>query len=806
MVAGTAAAVVTSPSAAAVTGAGFRSNVGTATTTESDGGPPTVEGASTDALGSVDTTTITVNSSRTVINWSSFTLAGEDVLNVVFARNDPGDVVVFRVDRDASIGGTLTTFLGGVGGRRGGNVWFTTGSGVFFGPSALVDAGGLLATTGALSDADVLDGDGAFSPVDAPATSQVLIGAGAQIRGRGGLVGFLAPSVSQGAKSTIRGEEPSTEVLFGAARTFSLSLGRDSSGGNELLGLSVPTGAGSPSGLPIHVTGTVAASDVYVAPVSSGPVGAIVDGTMTATGALANGSGTVLLSAAGGIARTAIGQQVLWQPAGPSPAVNGFTVHGSLSAPSGSVAVVTPGSVALGPSAQASAPTVVVSTGGEFANGSGDDVFSAAKWMVYAPAPTSISLGPDSGRTAFWGSTIHSRPPSAVAESRYVFAERATLVFTSADAAKVFDEPAAPLPFTVSGYRDGVPGVFAGDTAATAYTGTPALASEGTTGREGAYPITIAPGTVASPAGYALSFVGDGELTVDDTSPPLITGVRTGTAGNTPWLTGDGALDWTVTELGSTVSSSAGCDDLPITVDTPVTAHTCTATSGGGSASLTVEAGRDSTPPVLTVPADRTVPTSGTSAAVAWPATTATDNLTAAPATSCAPPSGSTFSLGRTTVRCTASDAAGNTTTRSFNVTVGTPSVAFDRPIDAAPVMNIAKLGRVIPVKATVTVDGQPLTSASAEPVSLRVLGATSCTAAATTDDIEVYAAGSSSTGNLMRWDAAGGRWTYNLDTSSFGMKANSCYRVDVYAGGTVSEGTASGGSLAGSFFVQAKK
>ena len=37
---------------------------------------------------------------------------------------------------------------------------------------------------------------------------------------------------------------------------------------------------------------------------------------------------------------------------------------------------------------------------------------------------------------------------------------------------------------------------------------------------------------------------------------------------------------------------------------------------------------------------------------------------------SCVPASGSTFPIGTSTVLCTASDAAGNTATRSFTVTV----------------------------------------------------------------------------------------------------------------------------------------
>jgi len=46
----------------------------------------------------------------------------------------------------------------------------------------------------------------------------------------------------------------------------------------------------------------------------------------------------------------------------------------------------------------------------------------------------------------------------------------------------------------------------------------------------------------------------------------------------------------------------------------------------------------------------------------------------------------------------------------------------------------------------------------------------------------------------------------YNLDTSAFAMKANACYRVSVFYGGTVTGDRATGGVLAGWFFVQTKK
>jgi hypothetical protein len=48
----------------------------------------------------------------------------------------------------------------------------------------------------------------------------------------------------------------------------------------------------------------------------------------------------------------------------------------------------------------------------------------------------------------------------------------------------------------------------------------------------------------------------------------------------------------------------------------------------------------------------------------------ATDAVDPAPALSCTPPSGSTFPVGTTSVTCTATDAAGNSATASFDVTV----------------------------------------------------------------------------------------------------------------------------------------
>jgi hypothetical protein len=78
----------------------------------------------------------------------------------------------------------------------------------------------------------------------------------------------------------------------------------------------------------------------------------------------------------------------------------------------------------------------------------------------------------------------------------------------------------------------------------------------------------------------------------------------------------------------------------------------------------------DTVAPVLTVPATITVDATGPGGAAVTYTATATDDVTANPTVSCLPPSGSTFPIGTTTVACTATDAAGNSSAGSFNVVV----------------------------------------------------------------------------------------------------------------------------------------
>ena len=119
----------------------------------------------------------------------------------------------------------------------------------------------------------------------------------------------------------------------------------------------------------------------------------------------------------------------------------------------------------------------------------------------------------------------------------------------------------------------------------------------------------------------------------------------------------------------------------------------------------------DTTPPVLSLPADTTVAATGPNGAVVSFTATAKDDTDPSPTVSCTPTSGSTFAIGATTVTCTATDASGNTATGSFTVTVvdTTPpvlNVPANRMIDAT-----SSAGAVVAyaVSATDTVDLAPV-------------------------------------------------------------------------------------------------
>ena len=147
--------------------------------------------------------------------------------------------------------------------------------------------------------------------------------------------------------------------------------------------------------------------------------------------------------------------------------------------------------------------------------------------------------------------------------------------------------------------------------------------------------------------------------------------------------------DMTVTALdvtGVVVTFSASANDL---VDGPVPV-TCTPASGmmfpigtttvncsatdthnnTGTATFNVTVVMDTTPPVLTLPANMTVDALSASGAVVNFTASANDLVDGPVPVTCSPVSGSLFPLGKTTVNCSATDSHGNSASESFTVTV----------------------------------------------------------------------------------------------------------------------------------------
>ena len=162
-------------------------------------------------------------------------------------------------------------------------------------------------------------------------------------------------------------------------------------------------------------------------------------------------------------------------------------------------------------------------------------------------------------------------------------------------------------------------------------------------------------------------------LTASDSTPPVITPHVTGTAGNGGWYIGAATtVTWNVSDPESGIASQSGCDPTTLTADTPGTTLTCTATNGAGlTASKSITIAIDHTPPAIVPPPSQTVgQTQAGGASVTYPAPAIVETGSGLASASCVPPSGTLFAPGTTTVTCTATDVAGNSSAAQFLVTV----------------------------------------------------------------------------------------------------------------------------------------
>jgi hypothetical protein len=180
-------------------------------------------------------------------------------------------------------------------------------------------------------------------------------------------------------------------------------------------------------------------------------------------------------------------------------------------------------------------------------------------------------------------------------------------------------------------------------------------------------------------------------VTVVDTTPPVfstppvnITMDATSPAGAKVTFTKPSATDASDHDV-TVVCAPASGSTFPIAT----TAVTCTATDDSGHTATTTfnVTVRDMTAPTIANHANLTAQaTSPAGAVVTFTSPATHDAVDGAGVATCLPASGSTFPIGISTVTCAATDAAGNTSTSSFTVTVRDtvdPTITITNPSGA---------------------------------------------------------------------------------------------------------------------------
>ncbi len=193
------------------------------------------------------------------------------------------------------------------------------------------------------------------------------------------------------------------------------------------------------------------------------------------------------------------------------------------------------------------------------------------------------------------------------------------------------------------------------------------------------------------------------------------------------------------------------------------TTVTATATDAAGNSTtktFTVTV-NDAEAPAVTHPSGGvTVTLPPNSPATSMPvsfAVTAADNCPGV-ALNVSPASGSVFGVGATTVTATATDASGNTTVRTFTVTVLYNFDGFFSPVANLPTFNSVNAGRAVPIKFSLSGNKGLAIFAAGSPASQQI----SCSSTAPTSELE----GTVSTGgSSLSYDAASDRYHYNWKT-----------------------------------------
>src|SRR5438105_6325378 len=206
--------------------------------------------AAASSSGSTTTVTMAPGANRAVISWKSLTVDSPEVLKFLFNGKDG---VALNVVTGTGPGTAKAQIFGKLLGcvaacpNYGGNIWISAPDGVLIGNGAVINTGGLLATTSplSLSTSNFIAGNEPTSGTNhvfefSDGKGAVTVG-DAHITLHGGTLALIAPTVTTATNSAVDG---TGSVLYAATNAFKISLAPDGSNW-DLVSFEVPAGHGS---------------------------------------------------------------------------------------------------------------------------------------------------------------------------------------------------------------------------------------------------------------------------------------------------------------------------------------------------------------------------------------------------------------------------------------------------------------------------------------------------------------------------------------------------------------------------------
>ncbi len=444
------------------------------------------------------------------------------------------------------ITGVGNTFAGPINGAKTLTVndsGSTTFGGIIGGTAALTSltsdaagsttlSGGAITTTGPITLNDAVSGNNLS--LDAGAGAITAINAGNDFTGTTKLTGGTIEIVDKNQTTVILSSSGFSKVtgnldvsgVVGTDLTLTtipdatiVFVGDTTVGGNltATAGDSVTQGAGTT----LTVAGTsridagknASAITLTNATNDFGGIATFIGGTvqvtdLTALTAVLSTTGVATLNAATALTVSGAAQGVIAN-AGTTMTVAAAGLNGG----AGAVQLLSPGNLTLDGAVSSTAAgnaVTLVTTAGNFTNNAGAAAVSApaGRLLIYSGSPLLDSKGGLSAPNTRYGAPFDPAFANIpFAGSGFLYRIQPTLTITADAAARVVGAANPAFTFTPTGF-------IAGDTAAAALAGAPALTTPATPASvAGAYPIIAAAGTLTSPMNYSLTYA-PGTLTV----------------------------------------------------------------------------------------------------------------------------------------------------------------------------------------------------------------------------------------------------------------------------------------------------